>query len=265
MSPLIPASEVPAAVAIFVVSLGVAAVYVYVGFRIAGRPVSAGSRLASYQLGLWWAGLGASVALGGFELLLALLNAFPFAAAQTTYLVTILVDCVFLWALVGFLTYVYTGRYHLLELSVFYVAFYIAVLYYFFSQDAYAVKFLADQAVFQYTAVPNPVLEVALVIGLLGPEIAGAALYLSLRRRTKDSAQRYRIGLVGGGILLWFALDVFVPATTPAWLLTRTVLELIPGLMSLIAFFPPEWARRRYGVTAVSGPELEPNEVAAQP
>jgi hypothetical protein len=267
MSSLIPTSDLPAAAAVFVVSVGVAAVYLYVGYRIADRPVAARSRLASYQLALWWAGLGASVAIGGVEIVLAALNLLPFALVLTLYLVGVVVDCVFLWGLVGFLTYVYTGRYHLGEVSLLYAGFYVAYLYWFFSQSPFAVKFLALQPVFQY-ATPNAVnipLELVLVVVLIGPELVGAVLYLSLVRRTRDSAQRYRIALVGGGILLWFGLDVILPATTPAWLLARTVLEVVPGVMSLIAFYPPEWARRRYGATTARSLDFDAREASGRP
>lgn len=249
MSALIPTSQVPAAVAAVVVTFGVAAVYLFIGMRLAARPVSPPSRLASVQFALWWGGLGASVGLGGLELLLAVSGLLPFAAAMTIYLLTILVDCTFLWGLVGFLTYVYTGKYHLVEVSTLYAGFYIAFLYWFFAQSPTGVVFEAAQPVWRYGAPANIPLALVLVVLLIGPEIVGAILYLSLRMRTKDPAQRYRILFVGGGILLWFGLDIFIPATTIGWLLARSILLVIPGAMSLIAYFPPEWARRRYGVT----------------
>jgi hypothetical protein len=265
VSALIPPPALPDAAATVVVSFGVAAVFLYVGYRIAQRPVSPAARLASYQLAFWWAGVGVSVALSGIELLLAALNAFPFALALTTYLVQILLDCAFLWALVGFLLYVYTGKYRLAPLTAFYLWFYVTVLYYFFSQDPYAIHFVADQAIFLYSGTTVPALELAVILGLLGPELIGAVLYLSLLRRTRVPAQRYRITLVGGGILLWLALDLFVPVSTPAWLLARTILQLIPGFMSLIAFDPPEWARRRYRIPLFPGPSTERPELTLDP
>ncbi len=96
-------------------------------------------------------------------------------------------------------------------------------------------------------------LEAVLLVVLLGPEVLGAILYLSLRLRTRDSAQRYRIALVGGGILLWFALDLFLPATTIPWLIARTILLVIPGTMSLVAFYPPA-----SGSPEVRGHQLRP-------
>ncbi|MGA8303046.1 MAG: hypothetical protein WA691_08925 [Thermoplasmata archaeon] len=242
-----------------------AAVYLYVGYRIADRRVSPTSRLASIQFALWWGGLGASVGLGGIELLLALSGAFPYALAMTTELVGVIVDCTFLWGLTGFLTYVYTGRYHLFEVSLLYIGFYIAYLYWFFAQSPTVEVFVAAQPMWHYAASPNVPLELILVIVLVGPELVGAILYLSLRFRTRDTAQRYRIGLVGGGILLWFAVDLFIPATSIPLLIARTLFLVIPGLMSLIAFYPPEWARRKYGVTSFDTHLVEGREAAPNP
>jgi hypothetical protein len=266
VSTLIPGDQTAGAAAVVLVSLAVSAVYLYVGYRLAERRTSAGSRLASFQFAVWWGGLGVSVGIGGIELLLAIAGALPFALAMTFYLVSILVDCIFLWGLTGFLTYVYTGRYHLVEVGLIYIVLYVTILYWFFSRAPYAVAFEAAQPVWRYTNTGGPVLlELVLVLVLLAPEIVGAILYLSLRRKTQDSAQRYRITLVGGGILIWFGLDLFIPATTIPWVIFRTVLLVIPGLMSLFAFFPPVWARRKYGATAFETALADGREAVPRP
>lgn len=231
--------------------------YLFIGYRLARRKVSTPSRLAANQLAIWWGGLGVDLAIGGIELACALAGALTFSLAMTFYLVTVVVIVSSLWGLTGFLTYVYTGRYHLVEVCGIYVGFYVAYLFWFFSQSPYALSIEAGSTVWQYHATPSLLLELVLVVILLGPEIVGAILYLSLWRRTRDTAQRYRIALVGGGILLWFALDVLVPGSTIPWLAFRTSLLVIPAVMSLIAYFPPSWARRRYGATAI---ESQPSE-----
>ena len=254
MSALVPAAELPTAVATIVVSAGVGVVYSYVGYRISQRPVSAESRLASAQFALWWIGLGASVAITATDVSLATLNLYPFPLAVTIGLVSIIVDCAFLWGLTGFLIYVYTGRYHLVELSVFYAAFYVTALYWILSQDPSSVAYQAGGPAVQYSATPALALTLVVLVGLVAPEIVGAVLYLSLLRRTTDRSTRFRIILVGGGILLWFAIDAFLPSSTSAWVLAKGLLDLVPGIMSLVAFFPPVWVRTRFGVTA---PEIE--------
>jgi len=248
MSPLVPPHDAAFAVATAVVSLGVASIYLYVADRIFGRTVSSPARLASIQLALFWGGLGATILLDALEMGLALANAFPLAAALTFTVVADVIAVVALWALVGFLTYVYTGRYHLPELGVIYAAFFVIAIYYTFAQAPIGVAFVDGSPGIQYSVAAIPWLSAVVIVLLVGPELVGALLYLSLVRRTRIAEQRGRIWLVGGAILLWMALDIFVPATSGPLLLVRTLLEVIPGLMILAAFYPPAWAQRRFGL-----------------
>ena len=254
-----PSSQVPGDAAVVLVTLVVSAFYLFIGYRLAQRKVSEGSRLAGTQLAMWWGGLGADLAMGAIELACALGGVLTFSLAMTLYLVTIIVIVASLWGVTGFLVYVYTGRYHLPEIGAIYIGFYVTYLYWFFAQSPTAVAIESGSAVWRYSGSSNLPLELVLVVLLLGPEIVAAILYLSLRRRTRDSAQRYRITLVGGGILLWFGIDLFLPATTIPWLIFRTLLLVLPALMSLAAYYPPEWARRKYGVTAI---ETQPSDLA---
>jgi hypothetical protein len=248
-----------------VVTLIVAGFYLLIGVRLSERKVSPHHRLAANQLAMWWGGLGADLAVSGVLLFVALGGGLSFATAVTLYLVTIIVVISALWGVTGFLVYVYTGRYHLLEVSAIYVAFYVIYLYWFFATGPYQMVIKSGSTVWRYSATANLPLEAVLVVLLIGPEIVAAVLYLSLWRRTDDAAQRYRIALVGGGILLWFAIDVFIPGDTIMWLIAKTSVEVVPALMSLAAYFPPEWARRRYGVTAIEIQAPEAPEVAPSP
>jgi hypothetical protein len=247
------------------VSLVVAAFYLLVGARLSSRKVSPTSRLATNQLAMWWGGLGADLTVSSVVLLVALGGGLSFATAMTLYLVTIIVIVAALWGLTGFLVYVYTGRYHLLEVSAIYISFYVLYLYWFFAEGPTQMVIEAGSTVWRFSGSANLPIELVLVILLVGPEIVAAILYLSLRRKTKDSAQKYRITLVGGGILLWFGIDLFLPGDTIPWLIFRTFVAVIPALMSLAAYFPPEWARRRYGATAIELQSSDAPEVATSP
>jgi hypothetical protein len=249
MPNLVPPNEVAITAATVAVSLVVASIYLYVGKRLFDRVVSAGARLASVQLALFWGGLGATILLGAFEAALALGNQFPLPVALTLLVVLDVVAVVALWGLVGFLTYVYTGNYHLPEWGVVYAAFFVMAIYFTFAQSPYGVGFASGAPVVLYSVPPIRWLELLVVVILVGPELVGAILYLSLLRRTQIREQRSRIWLVGGAILLWMGLDVVVPSTSGGWLLLRSLLEIVPGLMTLIAFYPPGWAQRRFGLT----------------
>ncbi len=255
MSALIPAGQVPISVALVVVSGAVAVVFFAIADRLARRPVSESSRLASYLFALWWIGIGTSVAINAVLVGLALTDTLPFPLGISIYLVSLLVDCVFLAALVSALTYVYTGSYHLLEIGGFYLAFYAVLLDWALSQSPDGLSLHAGVPALAFTAAANPALTAAVTLGLLVPGVAAAVAYLSLLRETADRSIRFRIALVGGSILLWFALEILVPSTTASWVLTRSVLELVPGGLSLLALIPPAGVRRRFGVPAPGGKE----------
>jgi len=266
MSPLVPPGDVAIAVANVAVSVAAASIYLYVGKRLFDRVVSPSARLASVQLAIFWGGLGLTILLGAFELALALANAFPLPLALTFLIALDLVAVVALWGLVGFLTYVYTGRYHVPVWGAIYAAFFVMAIYYTFAQDPSGVTFSQGAPTLVYSVAPIRWLELVIIVILVGPELVGAILYLSLLRRTRIRQQRSRIWLVGGGILLWMALDIFVPGTSGGWLLVRPVLEVIPGLMTLIAFYPPSWAQRRLGLPSATGvADLRAREAPTDP
>jgi hypothetical protein len=264
VAPLVPAGDAPLAGALVVVATAVAFVYLYVGYRLSQRVVSPRGQLASYQLALWWGGLGVNTGLGAVTLALALANALPFALGFTLELIVVITDCAFLWGLVGFLTYVYTGKYYVAPLVGLYSVFYGLVVYYYIGNHPYGLAFKGWAVAVQYSGTGNLWLALVIIVILIGPELVGAILYLSLLRRTRVREQRSRIYLVGGGILLWFAIDVFFPTSSGAWVLARTVAAVIPGVMSLIAFYPPPWAQRWFGLTVAPGRREGP-AIAVEP
>jgi hypothetical protein len=237
----------------------VAGVYSFFGYRLFRRPVSEESRLASAQFAVFWAGIGVTIMIQGAEVALAAFNDLPFALALSLRLMTALVTCAFLWGLVGFLTYVYTGRYHLLELSVFYGSFFFIIMYWILAQEPFSVVISAGVPRLLGHGLPSAWLSGAVTIGDVVPVVVGAALYLSLYGRTVDPAQRLRICMVGASILLWLALEEWFPGTTTELLLTKHLLQLIPGLMSFVAFFPPAWVRRLLqSSTPLGGDDVDP-------
>ncbi len=264
MTTLVPAADAPLAAASIVVGFAVAGVYLYVGTRLAERPVRPTARLASLQLALWWGGLGVSGVLAALELSFAVANLLPVALAATLYLLAVLVDVAFLWGLVGFLVYVYTGKYHLVELTAVYSVFYAMILYFVFVQQPISVHFVAGAPALVYARTAPLWLEAPIVLILLGPELVGAVLYLSLFRRTRDHDQRVRILLVGGGILLWLLIDLFFPSSSGALVLAKNVVQVVPGLMSFAAFYPPEWLRRRFGFMTGPAPSAESPEAVTR-
>ena len=242
-------------VATAALSFGIAFVYSYVAFRLYARTVSAPARLASVQFSLFWYGLGASAAIGAVEAALAAGGLLSLPAAITASVVGIGVDCLFLWAIVNFLIYVYTGRYHLIPVAGLYALFYLAALYYTVLQHPYAVAVHAGAPVLLDAPHEIPALVTAVDIGLVFPEFICAFLYLSLLRHARGASQQFRIAAVGFGIILWFGLTFFYPAPTAALALARGLLQLIPALLILVAYFPPAGLAARLGLTRTEPPQ----------
>lgn len=248
-----------------VANLAATLVYLFVGYRLYQRPVSPGSRLASVQFSIWWGGWGVSSALTAFQTLFYVGHALNFPLALTFEMLDILIVTVFLWGLVGFLVYVYSGKYYLGWVSAYFGSFYVITLYYILSEMPYAVTSMGGIPNLAFASTGNLGLGIYAVLGIIGPEISGAILYLTLLRRTKDPTRRFRIALIGSSILLWFGLLLLVPSSTATDVLIRSGLEFIPPLMALLAYFPPSALRARWGLTAVGAGTETAHEVAVHP
>lgn len=228
-------------------------VYAYVGRRLAARPVPVEARFARTQFSVWWYGLAASGIVTGLAALVAAEGGLTLPLALTDYFVMLVVDVALLWGLVGYLTYVYTGRYHLLEISGFYALFYVGLLYFVFVQVPTSASIEAGAVIIHYQYGPPPLLAAFVVLALLLPEFIGTFLYLSLYRRTGDPTRRFRILLVGASLVLWFSTALFVPSTAPFWGVVKGGIETLAALLSLAAYWPPRSWQVRFGVQDLDG------------
>ena len=186
-----------------VANLGATPVYWYVGTRLSDRPVPARAKLPSIQFSLFWWGLGATGVVTGVGSIVASAGAMYFALGLTLYLLTVLGDVVILWGLVGYLLYLYTGRYHLLELSAGYAAFYVIALYWVIASGPIGVSFASGSLLVQYGHMLGGVVFALVIIGLIFPEVIATILYLSLFFRTgpHDPVPDRDGGWFGGPVL----------------------------------------------------------------
>jgi len=248
-----------------VTSLVAAAVYAYIGLRLARRSVAVEARLASTQFTIWWWGLAASVTIAGLLALVAAAGPVSLPIALTAYILMLLIDVALLWGIVGFLIYVYTGQYYLVPLTGFYGAFYVALLYFVFVQDPTGLVLQGGSVQLVYSAVAPAALTAFVVLAIILPEFAAAIAYLSLLRRTRDPTQRYRIALVGISVLAWFFSALFIPSTTPAWGLAKSAFQIAAALVTLLAYLPPAWVQTRYGIGSIAPTAPGPGGVTPSP
>lgn len=241
------------------------AIYVFVGYRLSRRAVPMSGRLAAVGFVAFWYGLAASNFLGqnGLQALLAAFGYLNLYLTLALGQISLVAICVALWGILYYLVYLYTGRRRAwVPLAWFYSAFYVFLEYFIWDSkpidvqaEDWRVKTEYVKAVEGPEALSNPIV-LALVIGLLVPQILAALAYLSLVFRAQTATQRYRILLVSISILVWFGAPFFALGRGVQESTTYQVVSRFIGLGAALAIFlayhPPGWIRRRYGILGLS-------------
>jgi hypothetical protein len=249
-----------------VLAFAILPLYFYVGERLRRRPTSEQARLPQLQFTIWWWGLGVSSALAGIEDILWSAGALTLPLALTIEILSVMVAVVILWGLVGYLTYLYTGKHHLVAWSLFYLAFFVSILYYEFALGPIGVGLVngAPGLIEAHTATSvGPIVDFV-VFALVIPELAGIVLYATLIRRTRDRTLRFRIACVTLGLSLWFGIDFVSPGSVApeAWNLVKTNVQAVAAVITLVAYQPPGWLRRALRLEPVPRPEGPPAEMS---
>jgi hypothetical protein len=50
-------------------------------------------------------------------------------------------------------------------------------------------------------------------------------------------------------------VHAFVPSAGYEWIFVKTILDVIPAVLSYIGLLPPAWIRRKLGIELTSGPD----------
>lgn len=247
-----------------------AGVYFIVGARLGARKVSAESQLAATMFATWWFGLALVTATGGLQSIAGALGLVDLPVYLTLTLVNLLVLCVALLGLVYYLVYLFTGkRKALYPLAAFYLFYFALLLYFVLQSQPTGVDVKRWNVTLHYAnQVTSGPLFVAVVAGLLLPQILGALAYFTLYFRVQERALRFRILVVSWSIILWFG-SVGVAAATglsqdDAWQIVSRAIGLGAALAILIAYNPPGFLKRRFHLTAV-GEESPAPQGAAPP
>jgi hypothetical protein len=235
-----------------------AVIYGYVGWRLRQRVVaSVDGRLAWRLLRVWWYGLAGTTLATGLTSLLgaAGLTSLPVFVVLTYF--NLLLICIALWGLLYYLVYLFTGsRRWLVPLTLFYIAYAGFLTYYITVSDPIRVEagHWTTTIVYRHT-VTGPLVVFVLVL-LVFPQILGAVAYFTLFFRAKGATQRYRILLVSWSIIIWFGSAFAASAAGLAqydwWQIASRIIGLGAALAILIAYLPPAWLKRRYGLVAIS-------------
>jgi hypothetical protein len=233
-------------------------VFLFLGFRLSGRPVAPAVRLPAAQFALFWFGLAAVQLAGAILSLWAAAVVPPLSVAVTILRLEVLIICAALWGLLGYLTYLYTGRNGLLFWSIFYGVFYISLLFLISAYGPSGVSVVNGSVSVTYGSLFAGPLLIILFFALIAPEFIGAVLYFTLSFRSRDPTVRFRVTVVSWSLILWlgistlsaelpfagdFAADIFLHSL--GWL---------AALAILIAYYPPRFLRERFGVSSIDSP-----------
>ena len=166
----------------------------------------------------------------------------------------ILLLCAALWGLLGFLTYLYTGKSYVAPWSLFYAGLYVTLSFLITASRPNMVSIRNGIVGVRYAQTFAGPLFDALLVGLLAPEFIAAFLYFTFVFRTSDRTVRYRVTLTSWSLIAVFALAVLTPTIEPPGLAGALIGQsfgAIAALVILLAYYPPRAIRARFGVRGI--------------
>lgn len=234
-------------------------VYVYLGRRLAARRVAGASRGAAYAFAVWWVGLGTITLVSAAFNVVAGSGYADLPLVLTFTYVVFLALYVTLAALCHYLVYVYTGHSRWLGAVVaFYAGLYMWSIWLITTLGPSGVVIDRWSVKLDYVrdlAPGDPLTQVFLVL-FLGPPILAALAYATLWFRVRDPTSRWRIGLVSGCIVVWFGASAVASGLnvnqSDEWQVLSRLVGLSAAGVVLLAYFPPRWARTRFGVASLA-------------
>jgi hypothetical protein len=234
-----------------------AGIYSYVGWRLSRRIIaSSDAKLAWISFAVWWHGLAITTLIGALQNLLGALGATELPLFITTTYINILVVCVALWGLVYYLIYLFTGNRQLLLPSIlFYAIYYVMLVYYVTASVPSHINIEPWRATLAYDApLTGPFFTLAIILLLL-PQIVGGFAYFTLYFRISEVTQKYRVFLISWSIIIWFLSPFFALIGNVSqrdwWQLASRFIGLVSSLTILMAYLPPRWLKRRYGILSL--------------
>jgi hypothetical protein len=238
-----------------VVTLAIVVVYGYLGWRLIQRRVSDEARLPATQFGLFWIGLAAVSLVTGVESLGAAFYPPNLALVVTGLYLQLLLICLLLWGLLGYLIYLFLGRHYLAPLTALYTVSYVLLLYAVVAADPSTVTLSSGVVSAGFANPVGGYLAALLFVVLIVPELAGALLYFTLFFRTRDRTVRFRVTLVSWSLFLWFGLTSLhferLVGGGLASQLASSALGAVAAVAIFVAYYPPPSVRSWLGVQAV--------------
>lgn len=213
-------------------SLAAAAIFARAGYLLTERDAAtADDRLASTMFGVWWLGLAANGTITATTDALAALQRLGLPLAIALQFLSLTAICIALWALLHYMTFLFTGsRGYFWPLAVLYAIFNAWLLQAMAGWQPVALQVSAWQVGLVYSKPAQGPALLLLGALVLGPQILAALALYGLAVRLPAGASRRRVIVVATGILFWFGSAVAGSATGVHGSGIWTVLEQVIGM-----------------------------------
>lgn len=230
-------------------------VFTFVGRTVRRKNVQERDRDALNAFGWWWYGLAALSFYPALVNVLAVFGQLDLNLIVSFLYVLLGILCAALWGLVYFLFYLFSGSRMLRNyLGLFYGVYYFCLVYLVVSANptSFVVGDWGVRIQYENELSGSPV-SLLLGLFLLLPPIVGTLAYLYLGLKIKEALVRYRVGMVGGAIFVWFCSSLvasFLHLNEISWwgFVSRSI-SLAAALIVLAAYRPPQWVQRRLALS----------------
>lgn len=230
-------------------SLAAAAIFARAGYLLMVRhAATADDRLASAMFGIWWLGLAANSTFTATTKAMAALRHLRLPMAIALQFLSLTAVCIALWALLYYMTFLFTGnRAFFWPLAILYTGFDAWLLQAVASWGPAALHISGWQVSLVYGDPARGSALILLGALLLGPQILTALALYGLSVRLPRGAPRRRVIVVATGILFWFGSALTGSATgihsSEMWSALQQVIGMGVATAILLVYRPAAKAR----------------------
>jgi len=247
-----------------IVSLLIAAVYLYVGRLVMRRSVRSEGRGARRAFTLWWYALGVVTALGAASNIVGATGYRSLAFSLFMLFTILALIMVALGGLHTYLIYLYTGwrRSHwppIIGYSLLGVVFFAVVAW----MQPVGIHDGEFSIEYDFARELPTSIGTALGLSLTLPVLASVVAYGTLYFQTPERIARYRIAMVTLAFVVWFGWSVVMTLlnidseSVTMQFVTRGI-SLVGPVMIFLAYHPPAAILRRFSATAAEAGAQQP-------
>lgn len=238
--------------------------YVFVAERRRTRSIVGSRGLALVCFVAFWYTSGANKILAAGANYAAAFDRLSLNLYVSTLLINFALLAVGLGCLLYYLLFLFTGKRRILyPVAVTYILYYFVLTYTLINGQPTIIHEGTWRISHEGTRAASGPLQLLNLVLLAVPQTVGALMLLAVRGRSQDPTLRYRLALVPLALVAWTIGIVLVGLPgfydSAAMQFSSRAIGALAALITLAAYEPFSWVRRRYGVHG-----LEPSTPSAQ-